>query len=527
MRVRAKQLIGQLLVAETGTKNVVWDDARYYWTHLRELERAAKALGFTTVREQPDFAVYITSEDLVIKTVWGFLVVRFGAQIDKAKFDRELARLGAVAESCKKADGWDCDCYYWTPRDKLEQAAKALGFTSERSYHCFPPTRATPEDLVINNFAGGVVVKQGKQMDQAKFDRALSRVTSVSESQGKKTWPAQRFTNDYWSVDPQVVLKAAADQGFTGRLLGIDEEPSQLPGYLLLVVRYSKLIDIPGGALIDREKFDREITRLSSVRESAKKVWSRAGSHADYWRVPAETVVKVAKNLGFEARLVPASATGHSPVNLMLASFNGPVIIANGRKMDREKFDRELAKLSAVSESKEQWSQPGNWFALSNDNYWNADPRVLIAAAKSLGFSATKQVSSWEVPMVDADDLVLLNAARAVIVTGGASMDRDKFDRELARLSVVSESTTDYGFPKTGTWEVLPKTIRLYPNADALKVHAALKSMGITPIRPDSIKGTPSRIIELTYYSMGIPDDVVFDFARFARELARARSSSE
>lgn len=340
-----------------------------------------------------------------------------------------------VAESCDKAAVWNCDCYYWTPRWKLEKAAAALGFKSRYRYD---PKPTDETHLVIYNFAGSIIIYDGTQMDQAKFDRELARIDAMSESQDKKTWPAGRFTGDYWSVDPQVALKAAADQGFTGRLLGIDEEPSQLPGYLLLVVRYSKLIDIPGGALIDREKFDREITRLSSVSESAKKVWSRAGSHADYWRVPAETIVEVAKNLGFEARLVPVSATGHSPVNLMLASFNGPVIIANGRKMDREKFDRELAKLSAVS-----------------------------------------------------------------------------------------ESTADYGFPKTGTWEVLPKTIRLYPNANALKVHAALKSMGITPIRPDSTKGTPSRIIELANYSMGIPDDVVFDFARFARELARAHSSSE
>ena len=255
-----------------------------------------------------------------------------------------------VGESCDKAAGWNCGCYYWTPRCKLERAAAVLGFKSRYRYASEP---ADAPDLVITNFAGSICIYDGKQMDQAKFDRELARIDSVSES-------------------------------------------------------------------------------------TKKKSWSVAGSHADYWRVPAETIVEVAKNLGFEARLVPVSATGHSPVNLMLASFNGPVIIANGRKMDREKFDRELAKLSAVA-----------------------------------------------------------------------------------------ESATDYGFPKTGTWEVLPKTIRLYPNANALKVHAALKSMGITPIRPDPTKGTPRRIIELAYYSMGIPDDVVFDFARFARELARARSSSE
>ena len=261
----------------------------------------------------------------------------------------------------------------------------------------------------------------------------------MSESQGKNAWPSSGFTNDYWRADPRAALRAAAAQRFSGRLLDADEEPTQLRrGDILLSVR-GGLIDIPDGMLMDREKFERELARITSVGESVKnKTWSATGSHADYWRVPAETIIKIAKNLGFEARLVHVSATGHSPVNLMLASFDGPVIIANGQKMDREKFEREVTRLSAVS-----------------------------------------------------------------------------------------ESTTDYGFPQTGAWAVLPRTIRLYSGASGVHVHAALKNMGITPIRPDPVEGTPRRIIELTYYSIGIPDDAAFDFSRFARELVRARSSSE
>ena len=430
-----------------------------------------------------------------------------------------------VGESCDKAAGWNCGCYYWTPRWKLERAAMALGFKSRYRYASDP---ADAMDLVIINFAGSICVYGGKQMDQSKFDRELARIGAMSESQGKNAWPSSGFTNDYWRVDPRAVLRAAAAQRFSGRLLDADEEPTQLRrGDILLSVR-GGLIDIPDGMLMDREKFERELARITSVGESVKnKTWSATGSPADYWRVPAETIVKVAKNLGFEARLVPVSATGHSPVNLMLASFNGPVIIANGRKMDREKFDRELAKLSAVSESKEQWAQPDNWFALSNDSHWNTDPRVLVVAAKSLGFTTSHPADSWMPPTVDEDDLVLLNASRAVIVTSGASMDKDKFDREVARLSTVQEAATDYGFPQEGAWAVLPKTIRLYSGASGVHVHAALKNMGIDPVHYDALTTTPKRVIELTYYSIGIPDDAVFDFGRFARELARARSSSE
>lgn len=341
-----------------------------------------------------------------------------------------------VGESCDKAAGWNCGCYYWTPRCKLERAAMALGFKSRYRYASDP---ADAMDLVIINFAGSICIYGGKQMDQSKFDRELARIGAMSESQGKNAWPSSGFTNDYWRADPRAALRAAAAQRFSGRLLDADEEPTQLRrGDILLSVR-GGLINIPDGMLMDREKFERELARITSAGESVKnKTWSATGSHADYWRVPAETIIKIAKNLGFEARLVHVSATGHSPVNLMLASFDGPVIIANGQKMDREKFEREVTRLSAVS-----------------------------------------------------------------------------------------ESTTDYGFPQTGAWAVLPRTIRLYSGASGVHVHAALKNMGITPIRPDPVEGTPRRIIELTYYSIGIPDDAAFDFSRFARELVRARSSSE